>query len=218
MGRRRDRTWHRGIDRDAVVTEALRIIDAGGRSALTMRRLAESLGVEAPSLYAHVGSKDELVDAVLDRVLAAIPLPERGSDVRATLVAGYSAYRAALVAHPAVVTLVTERGRISPAQVRLVERSIELLESTGLSTRAAVSLHVTLVAYVLGFVVQEVGRPPSVPGELVASSPTLRRALSTLSTIPVDDRFETGLRLLLGAIDAGGAGLSEGREVEPGGG
>ena len=67
-----DRTWHRGLTREAIVAEALRILDDDGRDALTMRRLATALDIEAPSLYAHIRGKDELVDAVLDLSLIHI--------------------------------------------------------------------------------------------------------------------------------------------------
>ncbi len=84
MARRNDgETWHRGLDRDAVVAAALRLLDEEGRDALTMRRLATELRVEAASLYAHVAGKDDLVDAVLDSVLDGIELPPPGRDPRA---------------------------------------------------------------------------------------------------------------------------------------
>ena len=189
--------WHRGLDLQAVRTAALRILDDEGRDALTMRRLAASLQVEAPSLYAHVRNKDELIDAVLDVVLDSVPLPEPGPSVRASLVAGFRSYRRALLAHPAVVILMTERTRFSQSQVRLAGRSIELLESQGLGVRAAVDTHVTLVAYVLGFILQEVARPTTIPPAVATSSPVVRRALSTLTQRSVDERFTVGLELIL---------------------
>ncbi len=196
----RHAAWHRGLDRSSVAAEALALLDDEGRTALTMRRLAARLGVEAASLYAHVANKDDLVDAVLDSVLDSIVLPEPGSDTRASLVSGFSSYRTALVAHPAVVTLMTERARTSRAQVRLAERSIELLEGAGLSTRAAVDAHVTLVAYVLGFILQEVSRPVTTGGAILAASPVLRRALTTLAQRSVDERFDVGLGLILDGV------------------
>ena len=105
-----------------------------------------------------------------------------------------------LVAHPRVVMLMLERADRSAAQARLITRSIELLESLGLSTRAAVDAHVTLVAYVLGFIVQEVGRPTTTPAPVAATSPTLAKALSTLAERSVDERFTVGLELILDGV------------------
>jgi TetR/AcrR family tetracycline transcriptional repressor len=195
------RDWHRGLTRDVVIAEALRIVDADGRNALTMRRLATALEVEAPSLYAHVRSKDDLIDAVLDSVLDRVPLPPDGPDARTTLAAGFRGYRATLLGHPNIVLLMTERGRSSLAQFRLAGRSIELLESEGLSNRQAVDVHVTAIAYTLGFVFQEVSRPASLPPGLIPD-PTMVRTLKTLAERSVDDRFDVGLGLIFD-----GAGL-----------
>lgn len=195
------RSWHQGLTRPAVIAEALRILDDDGRDALTMRRLAASLDVEAPSLYAHVGSKDELIDGVLDSVLDTVVLPAVGPDVRASLIAGFASYRRALLRHPTVVVLMTERARFSSAQLRLVRRSIELLEAAGLSTRAAVDAHVTMIAFVLGFILQEVSRPSgSAASGAPVPDPLLTRVLATLAERSVDERFEVGLGLILDGV------------------
>jgi TetR/AcrR family tetracycline transcriptional repressor len=200
----RTRDWHRGLDRGSVTAEALRILDREGREGLTMRRLATALEVEAASLYAHVDSKDDLVDAVLDRVLDEVVLPEPRADARSELVAAFESYRRTLIAHPRVVMLMLDRAHRSASQARLIARSIELLESLGLSTRAAVDAHVTLVAYVLGFIAQEVGRPTTTPAPVAVASPALARALSTLAERSVDERFAVGLALILdGALRSG---------------
>src|SRR3954471_24250642 len=119
-----------------------------------MRRLARELDVQAASLYTHVRSKDDLIDGVLDRVLDGVPLPPPGPDWRASLCEGFRNYRRTLVEHPGAISLITERSHTSASQVALVERSIELLESAGLSTLEAVQTHVTLVAFTLGFLAQ----------------------------------------------------------------
>jgi AcrR family transcriptional regulator len=195
-----DRKWHQGITRRAVIDEALRILDDEGRETLTMRRLAAALGVEAPSLYAHVRSKDELVDGVLDSVLDGIVLPDVGPDVRRSLVDGFTGYRRALLRHPPIVLLMTERARYSSAQFRLVRRSIELFESAGLSTRSAVDAHVTLAAFVLGFILQEVGRPTGPGSDASAADPLMSRVFATLRERSVDERFEVGLGLILDGV------------------
>jgi AcrR family transcriptional regulator len=202
-GRPQDLAWHRGLDRQAVAAEALRILDEEGRAGLTMRRLAASLAVEAASLYAHVASKDDLVDAVLDSVLDSVILPEPGADARASLLAGFQSYRRALVGHPSIVILMTERARFSRSQLRLAQRSIEILESVGLSERAAVDAHVTLIAFVLGFILQEVSRPARPPA-VTETSPLMQSVFSTLAERSVDERFEIGLALILDGVGVPG--------------
>ena len=60
------------LSRDGIVAAALALVDAEGLEALSTRRLAAELGVSGPSLYNHVATKDELIDAVVDSVLAGV--------------------------------------------------------------------------------------------------------------------------------------------------
>jgi AcrR family transcriptional regulator len=191
------RSWHRGLTRQAVAAEALRLLDGEGRRALTMRRLATELDVKAASLYAHVSGKDDLVDAVLDAVLDEVVLPEPAPDPRETLAASFRAYRHTLVAHPQTVLLMNERARMSTAQVRLVERSMEVLAQAGVSQRVAVDTHVTLVAYALGFILQEVARPTGQPPAAVLESPVMPSVIATLLERSVDERFDVGIGIIL---------------------
>src|SRR4051795_6192169 len=101
-----ERTFHRGLDRATVLDAALAILDADGRGALTMRRLARELDVQAASLYTHVRSKDDLIDGVLDRVLDGVPLPPPGPDWRASLCEGFRNYRRTLFEHPGAISLI----------------------------------------------------------------------------------------------------------------
>jgi AcrR family transcriptional regulator len=196
------RPFHRGLDRNAVLDAAIAVLDDEGRAALTMRGVARRLDVEAASLYTHVRSKDDLVDGVLDRVLEGIAVPALDPDWRRALTEGLTAYRRTLVAHPAVVGLMAERARATQAQLRLVERSIQLLESAGFTTAQAVEAHVTLVAYILGFVAQEVGRSADLPMEIVAASEVLPRTFAALLARTVDERFRAGLDLVLDGATA----------------
>ena len=64
------------LSRDVIVDAALRLLDAEGLDGVSMRRVADELGTGPASLYAHVANKEELLDLVLDRVLAEVELPE----------------------------------------------------------------------------------------------------------------------------------------------
>jgi AcrR family transcriptional regulator len=64
------------LSREAIVDAAIEVLDAEGLSAVTMRRVADVLGTGPASLYAHVAAKDEMVAAVLDRVLSEVMIPD----------------------------------------------------------------------------------------------------------------------------------------------
>jgi AcrR family transcriptional regulator len=67
----------RRLSREAILDTALQIVDAEGLDALTMRRVSDALETGPASLYAHIGDKEEMVAALLDRVSSEVPLPER---------------------------------------------------------------------------------------------------------------------------------------------
>src|SRR4051812_19911950 len=66
------------LNRDRVLKAGIRLADKEGIDALSMRRLAKGLGVEAMSLYNHVANKGDLVDGMLDLVLGSVELPPDG--------------------------------------------------------------------------------------------------------------------------------------------
>jgi len=78
MGRRTEAAARRApVDRDRALSRALAVADDEGLEAVTMRRLARELGVEAASLYHYVSGKDEILDGLVDMVSAEIELPSR---------------------------------------------------------------------------------------------------------------------------------------------
>ena len=63
------------LTRDRITEAALRLMDAEGLDAVSMRRVAREVGVEAMSLYNHVRDKDDLLNAVIERVMRGVPVP-----------------------------------------------------------------------------------------------------------------------------------------------
>ena len=102
----------RPITADEVVEVAGRIVDAQGADALTMRRLADELGVAVTSIYWHVGNRDELVDALVDRLLADVgTLRARGTTPRERIASLARALRKKLLDRPQLVALAHERAK-----------------------------------------------------------------------------------------------------------
>src|SRR5205807_9551184 len=63
------------LSRDRILDTALRMADEGGLESLSMRKLGQALGVEAMSLYNHVSNKDDVIDGIVDIVLAETEPP-----------------------------------------------------------------------------------------------------------------------------------------------
>src|SRR5918996_5054822 len=73
------------LTRARVLDAAIGVADDGGVVAVTMRRVADALGVEAMSLYHHVASKDDILDGMVDVVFSQITLPDPDADWRAAM-------------------------------------------------------------------------------------------------------------------------------------
>src|ERR1043165_4931984 len=99
------RTRPRGsLTREEIITEALALLDEHGPGALSMRRLADQLGVAPNALYTHVRGKADLIDGLIDQVYAGLDLNHDPSGDWIQQLATLSrSIRAHLLAHPAVV-------------------------------------------------------------------------------------------------------------------
>jgi AcrR family transcriptional regulator len=91
--------------------------DRGGIESLSMRKLAQELGVEAMSLYHHVANKDEILDGLVDIVFGEIALPS-GSDWRSAMRQRAVSARQALRRHPWATPLMESRATPGPANLR----------------------------------------------------------------------------------------------------
>jgi AcrR family transcriptional regulator len=105
---------------ERIVETALRVIDDDGLEAVTMRRIADELRVQAPSLYNHVRSKEHLLDAVTASVMEQVDVSSFNQDSWRTALDGWAwSYYDALVAHPNLVPhLATAYGRLDVALAR----------------------------------------------------------------------------------------------------
>ncbi len=138
----------------AAVLEAARaLLVEGGVGALTMRALACRLNVTPNTLYSHVESKTQLLDDLLDDLLAAVAVPRLDDPDPLGAIAGLMASTyAVLTAHPDLVPVFLERqGARGPNAVRLGELMDGLLEREGVRGRAGVDARRVLIVHTIGF-------------------------------------------------------------------
>jgi AcrR family transcriptional regulator len=146
------------ISRDAIVTAAVQLLDREGLAALSMRRLAEELGTGAASLYWHVGSKDGLLDLVLDQVIAEGKIPDPDPEHWQEQVKQVARdQRAASLRHPWVVRVSIGRIPMGPNALRYSERILAILRAGGLPPHLAVQGYLLLIATINGFTIDETG-------------------------------------------------------------
>ncbi len=120
------------LTRARIVHVATTIIDAEGLDALSMRRLATELEVRAPSLYNHFATKEEILDAVGDAIIAEVDLSMFGRDEWPDALRAWArAYRAALSAHPNIVPFLARGPGRRPAALRLADAVYGCLVDAG---------------------------------------------------------------------------------------
>jgi len=122
-----------GLSLERVVATAIATADADGLGAVSMRRLAGSLGVSAMTTYTYVPTKAELLDLMLDAVYLSMPRPSwgrKGWRSRARAVA--EANRALFELHPWAAEISTSRPPLGPGQMAKYEHELRALEATGL--------------------------------------------------------------------------------------
>jgi AcrR family transcriptional regulator len=145
----------RSLSRDDIVKAAVKVADAEGSQAISMRRIAKELNAGAMSLYWHVSSKDELLDLMLDAVEAEREFPPVTGDWRTDLAAMAWAQRTALRQHEWLMDFIGGRPPLGPNTLRNLERSLATIDILGLDTVTALNVLATLATYVIGAVLRE---------------------------------------------------------------
>jgi AcrR family transcriptional regulator len=210
----------RTLSREGIVETALAIVDAEGLDALSMRRVSQELNTGPASLYAHVGSKEQLIDLLLDRVAAdvvlPVPDPERWREQvkdfltrsKNNLVAHNDLAKAHLVANIPML----------PHQLDTAEALIALLKAGGLPDQVVAYATDLLALYVVSSAYEESQRsgPGAAPEQARAYMdnvrayfaslpperyPTLLTMIGPMTRTVGDERWEFGLDALLAGIE-----------------
>src|SRR2546423_5937392 len=129
------------LSRDRILHAALELADEHGIESLTMRKLGQALGFEAMSLYNHVANKDDVLDGLLDLVLAESEPPSPAGDWATAVRASAISIHEALRRHPWSCTLLMSPGRIRPARLRYMDLLLGRLREAGFSAEATHSAY-----------------------------------------------------------------------------
>jgi AcrR family transcriptional regulator len=215
--RRGRRPRREPLTRDALTAVALRIVDAEGLEALSMRRLAQELGVQASGLYTYVSGKAELLQLMLDHVAGEVHVPdpdparwqEQVKEVARAIHAAFAAHRD--LAGAALANIPT-----GPNTLVVVERFLALLRGGGLSAKVAglaadlLPQYVTIAAYERSLFEQRMTTDPEYFERLAAyyralpadRFPVLASMVGELMSDEDDERFEFGLDVLVRGLAA----------------
>ena len=207
------------LSRPRIVRTALGLVDEKGLAALTMRALATELEVSPMALYNHVQDKDELVDLMVDLMVAEVDTSVTEGDWLTQLRALVCSYHQALAAHQQLARVYSGRIRIGPHGLLVIERAIALLLEGGFAPSEASDAFFALFTYTAGFqqmgqiapvragpTGQETGYYPPLSSEQIPAITTVSPHLDGLHR---PGRFDYGLDLLLAGLQAKAATAAE---------
>ncbi|HVF07038.1 MAG TPA: TetR/AcrR family transcriptional regulator C-terminal domain-containing protein [Actinomycetota bacterium] len=215
------------LSRERIVEAALVIMDTEGLDAVSMRRVAREVGVEAMSLYHHVRDKEDLLDGVCARVMGDFRFPPEDRPWIEVARDGAREWRRVLREHPNVIALWADRRRPMTDLDALMpmEFALRVISRSGMDARDGVRVFNVIGGFIMGVVMMEVGAmfsagaaPKMKAPDLAAVHakmpdddarflplerlPFLVEALPHLAECDPDEQFEYGLDLLLAGIEA----------------
>lgn len=202
------------LSRAKILEAAVDRADRGGLLELSMRKLAQALGVEAMSLYNHVSNKDDLIDAMVDLVVGEIELPSAETEWNTALRRRAVSAHDVLVRHPWATQPLVSRVNVGPNMLRYVDATLGCLRRAGFPPKLADHAWNAIDSYIYGFTLQKLNFPfdPSeYAGAAEAFLPMLPEDqyphLNELSREVIDGRhdglheLEFGLNLILDGLE-----------------
>ncbi|WP_084516665.1 TetR/AcrR family transcriptional regulator [Microtetraspora niveoalba] len=213
------------FSRAALTEAAVRVADAEGLEAISMRRLAAEIGAGTMSLYRYVSGKDDVIELMVDSVVAQY-LPEDAvisGDWKADLGALARRARRTMLRHPWLAPLAANRQGASPNRLRLLEASLRMVDGLGLGVDEMLTLIGAVFAYVNGFVQSELAeaealrrtgldlkewtalQAPFMMAVIASGDHPMIARMATeggRAYADIEERFEYGLERVLDGIEA----------------
>jgi AcrR family transcriptional regulator len=200
------------LSREQVAAAALELLDREGLAALSMRRLADQLGVGTMTLYGYFRSKDELLDAVVDAAVADREPVALDGPWQEQLRKLMQATRRGLGRHPSLVRVRAERPVLRPEALRFAESGLTILRGAGFDRTEAARAFRVLFTFVFGYVSfspEETMREAADAARAAAAGlppheyPTLRDTADELADAMAGDAtFDFGLDRIIDGLAA----------------
>ena len=138
------------LNRERVVRAAMAMADEGGIESLSMRKLADELGVKAMSLYNHVANKGDLIESIVDATWAEIALPDEGADWKRQIRELAVSAHETMLRHP-WATALSMHGPPGPARLRYGDSLLGCFRNAGFSKDLTYHAYHIVESYINGF-------------------------------------------------------------------
>jgi TetR/AcrR family tetracycline transcriptional repressor len=194
------------------VAAALQIVDSEGVPALSLRRLADDLGVTPMSLYWHVADKAELLELVGHAVLAEIELPGRSGAWKEELAAVHRAMLATFLRHRNSTEILVGRARFGAGGLAAFEQILAILLDAGFTPEAAFDAYQSLYLFTLGFMATSNRSPEFITVQRQGAAymlslpverfPSIRAVAPVIGRRSLEEQFEIGLDVVIEGVAA----------------
>jgi AcrR family transcriptional regulator len=194
----------RELDREKIAAAGLAIMDRGGLEALTMRGLAQELGVSASKLYDYVRTKDEIITAIGEMVSAGLAIPTEGSWEK-RLRESFREQRLLLLRHPGAGYINLFQGVTGPSSLKVFDALLGALNEAGFHGEQAMAALRVLHGFTMGFTILGIAhsseRAEQYRSDITGADPTTLPHLAAVSAHLAagdsDEAFELGLEMIL---------------------
>ena len=139
------------LSRGRVLRAAVALADVGGIESLSMRKLAEDLGVVPMALYKHVANKEELLDGMIDVVVGEIDPPAAGTEWKSAVRQRILSARQALLRHPWASFVIESKKTPTPMVLEYMDSMIGLFRAGGFSVNLTHHVMHVIGSRVMGF-------------------------------------------------------------------
>ncbi|MBT6175956.1 MAG: TetR family transcriptional regulator [Deltaproteobacteria bacterium] len=148
---KRKRASRGSLTSEAISAAALEIADELGLENLTVRKLADKLGVAPMSVYGYYKNKDEIVGSLLARVIEAFFVTDHDTlKGEPWILESFKRMRRALLAHPGVIPLLGTQASVSPSSLHVMTRFGEVFTELGLNAEESAARFYALLTFTIG--------------------------------------------------------------------
>jgi AcrR family transcriptional regulator len=209
-----DPLFHIPLSRERILRAAIDLADKDGLESLSMRKLAQEMGVKAMSLYNYVTNKDDILDGMVDIVVGEIESPKIDGDWRDAMRRRAISAHEILLHHPWAAMVLMSRINVGSSMLQYIDMTLGCLCEAGFSFEMADHVRNVIDSHIYGFTLQELNFP-------INESDYSEMAAEGLSIIPADKypylnklthhviegsydgihNFEFGLELILNGLE-----------------
>ncbi|XDD45532.1 TetR/AcrR family transcriptional regulator C-terminal domain-containing protein [Leptospira sp. WS39.C2] len=202
------------LSRELLIQTAVSFADQNGIDTLSMRNLANTLGVEAMSLYNHIKNKDEVLDGMVENLVKLFYLPKLGGDWKKEMKKRAKSVREVLTLHPWLTMLLVARVNIGEYMLRYFNDTLGCLVESGFTYKQADQILNVIDSHIYGFTLQELNFPfaaedyskkateylPMIPSEGLPYFYNLTKEVSS-GRYNGKQNFDFGLDLILNGLN-----------------